>query len=84
MPEVRKKLFQSGYTLEEFERLHVNAEALEGDSDSSEEQDDNCARLLNGISQFAGGEVPQFVWVEAESGQIVRCARIKADHWLDS
>ncbi|KAL1655806.1 hypothetical protein SLS61_001830 [Didymella pomorum] len=80
MPKVRKKLFQSGYTPEEFERLHVNAEALKGDSNSSEEQDDNRAQPLNKVSQFAGGEIPQFVWVEAESGQIVRCARIKADH----
>jgi hypothetical protein len=37
MPDVRKKLFQTGYTAEEFERIGINAAHLEYDSSSDDD-----------------------------------------------
>ncbi|KAK1914008.1 hypothetical protein P3342_007254 [Pyrenophora teres f. teres] len=68
MPEVRKKLFQTGYTAEEFEKIEVNlaAQALVSEDEDSSEDDLGPRIQVNSLSL---GQLPDYVLVESSAGR---------------
>ena len=83
MPEVRKKLFQTGYTAEEFEKIEVNlaAQALVSEDEDNSEEDLGPRIQVNSLSL---GQLPDYVLVEASAGKVTQCYRIDAKHWTDA
>jgi hypothetical protein len=79
MPDVRKKLFQAGYTPEEFEKLTINVLHADLSSREPEEHSDNKPQ----VSALTIGTLPNYVLVEAIRGQVTECFSLGAEHWTD-
>ena len=83
IPEVRKKLFQTGYTAEEFEKIEVNlaAQALVSEDEDNSEEDLGPRIQVNSLSL---GQLPDYVLVESSARKVTQCYRIDAEHWTDA
>jgi hypothetical protein len=82
MPDVRRKLFQTGYTLEEFERMEINTTDRDLDFSDQEDTMSNCAEDGTIVSSFSG-RLPDYVLIEAQQGKIMECYSLGAEHWSD-
>lgn len=84
MPEVKKKLFLTGYSQEEFEKLAVNSlhqHLAEAASESEEE--DYYQPTMSAQTNSVEVKMPDYVFIEAENGRISHCTHLSADHWND-
>ncbi|KAF7446281.1 Asp-protease-2 domain containing protein [Pyrenophora tritici-repentis] len=84
MPEVRKKLFQQGYTTEEFNKLQINATSHSLEQESCESDSDEGLRPISLVNSLSLGQLPDYVLVEAVAGRVTQCYHIDAEHWTDA
>jgi hypothetical protein len=84
MPEVRKKLFQAGYTPEEFEKLAINT-LHEGTAEDGSEEESEDGRPIMGtsVNSLLLNSLPDYVLVEAAAGRVTQCYSLGAEHWTD-
>jgi hypothetical protein len=79
MLEVKKRLFQASYTLEEFNSLSVALLQHINNSDYKEDSENKRPRMSAGVSSLLV-VMPNYVLVEAEQGVIKECITIQAEH----
>jgi len=84
MPEVRKKLFQTGYTTEEFEKLELNSASQGWISEGDESQSEDNSEPRSQVNSLSLGRLPDYVLVEAVAGKVTQCYHIAAEHWTDA
>jgi hypothetical protein len=79
MPNVRWKLFQTGYTLEEFEKIEINTTDQDLDFSDQEDTISNCAEDGTIVSSFSR-RLPNYVLIEAQQGKIIEYYSLRAKH----
>ncbi|KAF7575775.1 Asp-protease-2 domain containing protein [Pyrenophora tritici-repentis] len=98
MPEVRKKLFQQGYTTEEFNKLQINATSHSLEQESCESDSDEGLRPISLVNSLSLGQLPDYVLItdniearaqwhvpeNAVAGRVTQCYHIDAEHWTDA
>jgi hypothetical protein len=79
MPEVKKRLFQASYTLEEFDGLLVASLQHIDNSDHEEDSENKRPRISAGVSSLLV-VMPNYILIEAEQGVIKKCITIRAEY----
>jgi type II secretory pathway predicted ATPase ExeA len=79
MPNVRRKLFQTGYTLEEFERIEINTTDQDLNFSDQEDTISNYAEDGTIVNSFSR-RLPDYVLIEAQQGKIIECYSLRAKH----
>jgi hypothetical protein len=91
MPEVRKRLFQTGFTMEEFQKLNIGSTEEQNSAEAvvatqhkePDELEEESEILLAGVNAVFAGTLPDYVLVEADKGKVVQCYSLTAKHWTD-
>ena len=78
MPEVCKKLFQTGYTTEEFEKLELNSISQGQISEGDESQLEDNSEPRSQVNSLLLGRLLDYVLVEVVVGKVIQCYYIVA------
>jgi hypothetical protein len=84
MPEVKKSLFQTSYTPEDFQKLEVGVVKHNSDDEDTDEaqpkEDLGSNRASEMVNAVAICTLPDYMLVEAKKGKITRYYRMTAKH----
>jgi hypothetical protein len=84
MPDVKKRFFQAAYPADEFEKLSVmRMQHMAIEDEEEDDSDDGRPSMGAGVGSLTLGSLPDFVYIEAEGGRVVKCASVDIDHWTD-